>query len=326
MAAAEQIKSLIKSFGEGDDSRFYATAMQIAAAEAKKGHVTLADELKKLIDSAKSGKNKFHGIVRNMPVNAAQKELSDLLELVQPDVKLKQMVLAPAITKAIKRILQEQNKLELIKLHNLQPRKKLLFTGPPGCGKTMSAKALASELAIPLFIIRLDGLISRYMGESIAKLRLIFDAMKQFRAVYLFDEFDSIGTTRTNGNEVGEIKRVLNSFLLQIEKDDSNSLIIAATNLPEFLDSALFRRFDDIIVYQLPAEPEIRHLYENRLKELNLHQNFDLNAITNESIGLSYSDISRICEDLAKDVLVYGEEEVSQEIFIENIRQRKNPF
>jgi SpoVK/Ycf46/Vps4 family AAA+-type ATPase len=326
MAAAEQIKSLIKSFGEGDDSRFYATAMQIAAAEAKKGHITLADELKKLIDNAKSGKNKFHGVVRNMPVNAAQKELSDLLELVQPDIKLKQMVLAPEITKSIKRILHEQNKIELIKQHNLQPRKKLLFTGPPGCGKTMSAKALASELAVPLFIIRLDGLISRYMGESIAKLRLIFDAMKQFRAVYLFDEFDSIGTTRTNGNEVGEIKRVLNSFLLQIEKDDSNSLIIAATNLPQFLDSALFRRFDDIIVYKLPAEPEIRHLYESRLKELNLHQNFDLTVITQESMGLSYSDISRICEDLAKDVLVYGEEEVSQNVFIENIRQRKKPF
>jgi len=246
--------------------------------------------------------------------------------LVQPEVKLKQMVLAPSITKSIKRILQEQNKLELIKQHNLQPRKKLLFTGPPGCGKTMSAKALASELAIPLFIIRLDGLISRYMGESIAKLRLIFDAMTQFRAVYLFDEFDSIGTTRTSGNEVGEIKRVLNSFLLQIEKDESNSLIIAATNLPEHLDSALFRRFDDIIVYQLPGETEIRHLYENRLKELKLYQNFDLNYITQESLGLSYSDISRICEDLAKDVLVYGEEEVSQEIFIENIRQRKKPF
>ncbi|MBD1385824.1 ATP-binding protein [Mucilaginibacter rigui] len=326
MAAADQIKSLIRSFGESDDSRFYATAMQIAASEAKKGHTALADELKKLIDNAKLGKNKFHGVVRNMPVNAAQKELSDLLELVQPDVKLKQMVLAPSITKAIKRILQEQSKLELIKQHNLQPRKKLLFTGPPGCGKTMSAKALASELAIPLFIIRLDGLISRYMGESIAKLRLIFDAMKQFRAVYLFDEFDSIGTTRTNGNEVGEIKRVLNSFLLQIEKDDSNSLIIAATNLPEFLDSALFRRFDDIIVYTLPEAPEIRHLYESRLKELKLHQNFDLDLITRESTGLSYSDISRICEDLAKDVLVYGEEEVSQEIFIENIRQRKKPF
>lgn len=326
MAAAEQIKSLIKSFGDGDDSRFYATAMQIAAAEAKKGHVALADELKKLIDNAKSGKSRFHGIVRNMPVNAAQKELSDLLELVQPDVRLKQMVLAPDIIRSIKRILKEQDKLELIRQHNLQPKKKLLFTGPPGCGKTMSAKAIASELAIPLFIIRLDGLISRYMGESIAKLRLIFDAMRQFRAVYLFDEFDSIGTTRTNGNEVGEIKRVLNSFLLQIEKDDSNSLIIAATNLPEHLDSALFRRFDDIIVYTRPEGPEIRKLYEHRLKELNLDQFFDIDIVTKESEGLSYSDISRICEDLAKDVLVYGQDEVSQTLFVESIRRRKKPF
>jgi SpoVK/Ycf46/Vps4 family AAA+-type ATPase len=326
MAAAEQIKSLIKSFGEGDDSRFYATAMQIAAAEAKKGHVGLADELKKLIDLAKAGKGRVNGLVRSMPVNAAQKELNDLLELVHPEVKLQQMVLAPAIVKSLKRIVHEQNKLALIREHNLQPRKKLLFTGPPGCGKTLSAKALASELAIPLFIIRLDGLISRYMGESISKLRLIFDAMHQFRAVYLFDEFDSIGTTRTNGNEVGEIKRILNSFLLQIEKDDSNSLVIAATNLPEHLDSALFRRFDDIIVYRLPELPEIKQLYTSRLQELGLNQFYDLEKIAQESIGLSYADISRICEELAKDVLVYGEEEISEPVLLDNIRQRKKPF
>lgn len=326
MAAAEQIKSLIKSFGEGDDTRFYATAMQIAAAEAKKGHVGLADELKKLIDNAKAGKGRGVGLVRNMPVNAAQKELNDLLELVHPDVKLKQMVLAPSIVKSLKRIVHEQHKLDLIREHNLQPRKKLLFTGPPGCGKTMSAKALASELAIPLFIIRLDGLISRYMGESISKLRLIFDAMHQFRAVYLFDEFDSIGTTRSNGNEVGEIKRILNTFLLQIEKDDSNSLVIAATNLPEHLDHALFRRFDDIIVYQLPELTEIKLLYKTRLSELNLSQAYDIDKIAHESIGLSYADISRICEELAKDVLVYGEGEVSEAVFLENIRLRKKPF
>ncbi len=326
MAAAEQIKSLIKSFGEGDDNRFYATAMQIAASEAKRGHIALADELKKLIDNAKSGKNKYSGIVRNLPVNAAQKELHDLLELVHPDVKLKNMVLAKGITKSLKRILHEQTKLDLLRQHNLYPRKKLLFTGPPGCGKTMSAKILASELAIPLFIIRLDGLISRYMGESIAKLRLIFDAMHQFRAVYLFDEFDSIGTTRTSGNEVGEIKRVLNSFLLNIEKDDSNSLTIAATNLPEFLDNALFRRFDDIIVFSLPELSEIRDLYKLRLKELNLPNHFNTERIAQESIGLSYADITRICEDLAKDTLVYDQEEVSEDMIIENIRQRKKPF
>lgn len=221
MAAAEQIKSLIKSYGVGDDSRFYATAMQIAAAEAKKGHVTLADEIKKLIDNAKSSKSKFAGVIRPLHDSVGQKELSELLELIQPEFKLNNMILSSKINKSLGRILDEQSKIELLKHHNLRPRRKLLFAGPPGCGKTMSASALANELAIPLFVIRLDGLISKYMGESIAKLRQIFNAMNQFRAVYLFDEFDSVGTTRTSLNEVGEIKRVLNSFLLQLEKDNS---------------------------------------------------------------------------------------------------------
>lgn len=326
MAAAEQIKSLIKSYGIGDDSRFYATAMQIAAAEAKKGHVTLADEIKKLIDNAKSSKSKFAGIIRPLHDSVGQKELSELLELIQPEFKLNNMILSPKINKSLRRILDEQSKIELLKNHNLHPRKKLLFAGPPGCGKTMSASALANELAIPLFVIRLDGLISKYMGESIAKLRQIFNAMNQFRAVYLFDEFDSVGTTRTSINEVGEIKRVLNSFLLQLEKDNSNSLIIAATNIPEFLDTALFRRFDDIIIYTLPELPEIRKLYLKRLDELNLSNSFNIEKIAEESIGLSYSEISRVCEDLAKDILVYGIDEISEDDFIDSIKHRKKPF
>ncbi|OCK51220.1 ATPase [Chryseobacterium sp. CBo1] len=326
MAAAEQIKSLIKSYGVGDDSRFYATAMQIAAAEAKKGHVTLADEIKKLIDNAKSSKSKFAGVIRPLHDSVGQKELSELLELIQPEFKLNNMILSSKINKSLRRILDEQSKIELLKHHNLHPRKKLLFAGPPGCGKTMSASALANELAIPLFVIRLDGLISKYMGESIAKLRQIFNAMNQFRAVYLFDEFDSVGTTRTSLNEVGEIKRVLNSFLLQLEKDNSNSVIIAATNIPEFLDTALFRRFDDIIIYTLPELPEIKKLYVKRLDELNLSNSFNLEKIATESIGLSYSEISRVCEDLAKDILVYGIDEISEGHFIDSIKHRKKPF
>lgn len=326
MAAAEQIKSLIKSYGVGDDSRFYATAMQIAAAEAKKGHVTLADEIKKLIDNAKSSKSKFAGVIRPLHDSVGQKELSELLELIQPEFKLNNMILSSKINKSLGRILDEQSKIELLKHHNLRPRRKLLFAGPPGCGKTMSASALANELAIPLFVIRLDGLISKYMGESIAKLRQIFNAMNQFRAVYLFDEFDSVGTTRTSLNEVGEIKRVLNSFLLQLEKDNSNSVIIAATNIPEFLDTALFRRFDDIIIYTLPELPEIKKLYVKRLNELNLSNTFNLEKIATESIGLSYSEISRVCEDLAKDILVYGIDEISEDDFIDSIKHRKKPF
>lgn len=325
MAAAEQIKSLIKSFSEGDDSRFYATAMQIAAAEARKGHQDLAEELKKLIQDSKKLKINKRTIKR-LPINAAQKELNDLLEFSRPDDKLKDMVLSIKLKKSLQRILDEQRQIEKLRQHNLYPRKKLLLTGPPGCGKTMTARVISNELNIPLFVIRLDGLISRYMGESIAKLRLVFDTMKEFRAVYLFDEFDSIGTTRNQGNEVGEIKRVLNSFLLQIEKDDSNSLIIAATNMPENLDEALFRRFDDIITYPLPTEEQIFKYYKRELSKREVIDDNVLIELSEKSIGLNFSDLEKICQDYLKNIIVYGKEKSNLEFLIETINSRKRPF
>lgn len=325
MAAAEQIKSLIKSFSEGDDSRFYATAMQIAAAEARKGHQNLAEELKKLIQDSKKSKINDKTFKR-LPVSNAQKELNDLLEFTRPEDKLKDMVLSNKLKQSIQRILDEQSQIEKLRQHNLFPRKKLLLTGPPGCGKTMTAKVLSNELGIPLFVIRLDGLISRYMGESIAKLRLVFDTMKEFRAVYLFDEFDSIGTTRNHGNDVGEIKRVLNSFLLQIEKDESNSLIIAATNMPENLDEALFRRFDDIINYPLPTEKQIYQFYKRELNEKLSDSDNMLLKLSKKSIGLNFSDLKRVCEDFLKNILIYGEEKSDLEFITEIINSRKKPF
>ncbi|MGF6926520.1 SpoVK/Ycf46/Vps4 family AAA+-type ATPase [Chitinophaga sp. W2I13] len=326
MAAADQIKSLIQSFGDGDDARFYATAMQIAAGEARKGNNLFAEELKKLIDKAKVGKHGPQGLIKAMPINAAQKELSDLLELEYPQVKLAQMILAPTIKQSLQKVIDEQEKFEILAENNLYPSRKLLFVGPPGCGKTMSARVMASELGLPLFIIRLDGLISRYMGESIAKLRLIFDAMKQVRAVYLFDEFDSIGTMRTIGNDVGEIKRVLNSFLLQIEKDESSSLIIAATNLPESLDNALFRRFDSIIKYILPDREQIQELLQLVLSEFKISKNLNFSKVAEMALGLSYSDVSNVCKDIQKDGLVYGKKILTETSLKTYIEQRKKPF
>lgn len=324
MAAAEQIKSLIKSFSDGDDARFYATAMQIAASEARKGKTDFANELKKLIRDSKL-KNEV-GSIKTLPVNNAQKELNDLLELTRPEDKLKDMVLDKHLTRSIQRILDEQSQIEKLRQHNLFPRKKLLLTGPPGCGKTMTAKVIANELGIPLFVIRLDGLISRYMGESIAKLRLVFDTMKEFRAVYLFDEFDSIGTTRGQGNDVGEIKRILNSFLLNIEKDDSNSLIIAATNLPSELDQALFRRFDDIISYPLPTNSQIFNYYKRELPKASFLDDNAILELSELSSGLNFSDLSRICQDYLKNTLVYGEEKTDLNFLKDTIDSRRKPF
>lgn len=327
MAAAEKIIALLKSYGDEDESRFYSTAMQIAASEAKKGHTKLAKELKLLIEKVKKQRStQTVTKTRSLPINEAQRELKDLLEVYRPHVKVKDMVLAKGVEESLNRILIEQRKFDQLLQHNLEPRRKLMLVGPPGCGKTMTAKAIAGDLEIPLFVIRLDGLISRYMGESIAKLRLIFDSMYQHRAVYLFDEFDSIGSNRSYGNEVGEIKRVLNSFLMNIEKDESNSLLIAATNLPESLDKALFRRFDDVIQYPLPNEKEILELIKVQLKGYILTNSRNLKAVTKEAIGLSYADVSNACKDAIKEMIVLNKEKVSTPSLLNFVSKRKKHF
>jgi len=215
MAASDQIKSLIQFFGEGDESRFFTTAMQIAASEARQGHISFAQELKQLIEKAK--KERSLSLIspgKVVPLSVPKRELNELIEVFQPKIKMADMVLAPEVKDALNKLITEQRKWEVLRKHNLSPRKKLLLIGPPGTGKTMTAQALAGELGIAVYIIRLDGLMSKFMGESIAKLRLIFDAMQDHRAVYLFDEFDSIGSHRNQSQDVGEIKRVLNSFVI----------------------------------------------------------------------------------------------------------------
>lgn len=327
MATAEKIIALLKSYGDQDESRFYSTAMQIAAAEAKKGHSKLAEELKTLIDKIKSQRNIYSATkTRMLPINEAQKELKDLLEVYRPHIKTKDMVLNKDVSESINRILSEQQKFDQLLQHNLEPRRKLMLVGPPGCGKTMTAKAIAGDLEIPLFVIRLDGLISRYMGESIAKLKLIFDSMYQHRAVYLFDEFDSIGSNRSYGNDVGEIKRVLNSFLMNIEKDESNSLLIAATNLPESLDKALFRRFDDIIMYPLPSEEEISQLIKVQLKGYEVTNKRNLKAVAKSAVGLSFADISNACRDAIKEMIILNTNKISTPTLLKFVNNKKQSF
>lgn len=304
MAAADQIKSLIKSFGDDDESRFFSTALQIAATEAKKGHTTLAQELKKIIDIAKKDRsvNSIHN--KALPLNLPKRELQELIEVFQPKINLGDMVLDENIKETLYKVIKEQEKWQILKAHNLEPKRKLLLIGAPGTGKTMTAQAIAGELGITVYIIRLDGLMSKYLGESIAKLRLIFDAMNDQRAVYLFDEFDSIGSHRDQNQDVGEIKRVLNSFLINIEKDQSNSIIIAATNLPESLDKALFRRFDEIIEYPLPDENHISEIIKKHTKAFSFSSKVDYKVLAKLALGLNYSEIVRICNDTIKEMIL----------------------
>ena len=324
MAAADQIKSLIKYFGEGDEDRFFSSALQIAASEARMGHTSFANELKGLIEKAKKSRSfSFADRSNTIPILHPKRELKELLDIFHPKIKLKDMVLEEEVKATLEQLVIEQKNWEALQKYNLSPRRKLLLVGPPGCGKTMTAQALAGELGIPVFIVRLDGIVSKFMGESIAKLRLLFEAMADNRGVYLFDEFDSIGSHRDQGQDLGEIKRILNSFLIHIEKDQSNSVIICATNLPDMLDKALFRRFDDVISYPLPKKKEISQVLKKNLQGFQFSEKVSLTQLAKEAEGLNFSDLVKACEDTIKEMILSGNHTLLMATLTKALHKRK---
>ncbi|MCH7995168.1 MAG: ATP-binding protein, partial [Planctomycetes bacterium] len=216
----------------------------------------------------------------------------------------------------------EYRQQDKLRQHGFSARRKLLLVGPPGCGKTMTASALSGELKLPLFSVQLHGLITKFMGETAAKLHVIFDAMTQTRGVYFFDEFDAIGASRGAKNDVGEIRRVLNSFLQFLEQDDSDSVIIAATNYVEMLDEALFRRFDDVIQYGRPAPDQIDELIRNRLHRF-LGKRLAWATIRKAAAGLSHADIARGCNDAAKDCILQDRDLITTDMLVSVLKERR---
>lgn len=304
MASAEQLKALLKSHIDSDDRHFFSVAMQIAAHEAKVGHGKLAEEMRALIDAAKSRRSADSIGKKTIPISQPRGELSNLLEVSYPKARLADMVLDEVVETRLRRIILEQRNFTKIRGHGLSPRRKLLLIGPPGTGKTLTASVLAGELGIPLFLVRLDALITKFMGETAAKLRQVFEAISEVRGIYFFDEFDAIGSQRGLTNDVGEIRRVLNSFLQMIEQDNSNSVIIAATNHPELLDYAVFRRFDDVVEYGLPQREQIIAVLKARLANFKL-RNPCWDALAVAAEGLSYADITRATEETIKDAIIH---------------------
>ncbi|MFK5986779.1 MAG: ATP-binding protein [Pseudomonadota bacterium] len=322
MPNAQQLKALLQSHIDGDSNHFYSVAMQVAASEAKLGHGKVAKELRALIDNAKSSQNKSDSF-QAIPLAKPRGELSGLLSVTYPKIRMADMILPLNIQNRLLRLIQEHSQIKKIRSYGLSPRKKLLLIGLPGTGKTLTASVLSGELGLPLFTVHLDSLITKYMGETAAKLRLIFDAIMQTRGVYLFDEFDSIGSKRELTNDVGEIRRVLNSFLQMIEQDDSDSLLVAATNYGDLLDKALFRRFDDILEYQLPSNQEIIDTFQSKLASFKLSR-VNWEKLSKAAKGLSYADINRVCEDSIKEMLINNKKHITQTILIHAANERQS--
>lgn len=322
MTTSRHIVALLQSHIAGDDQRFLTVATQIAAHEARQGHGKLAQELRELIDAAKGkGATVARRGAGPVPIAQPKGELSSLLAARYSDVRLNAMVLPEILNGRLDRVITEQRQQEALLGRGLSPRRKLLLVGPPGSGKTMSAAALAGELKLPLFTVLYDGLIGKLMGETATRLRLVFDAIGLQRGVYFFDEFDAIGAQRAGQNDVGEIRRVLNSFLQFLENDDGPSLIVAATNHPELLDRALFRRFDDVITYDLPTPDIARGIVANRLSTFSLKA-VEWNDVLNATRGLSQAEIARAADEAAKGAVLGGSNEVGTAMLTAALQER----
>lgn len=314
MATAEQMKSLVKAYADCNDEKFKTVVLQIAAHEARLGHDNLARELKKQIDRVGSKRTNIVQLTSTNP----------MLSLSMPSHDLSELIVSEDITDKIQRILNEYRNRNKLISYGLTNRRKILIEGNPGTGKTLTASIIASELSLPLYTVQMDKLVTKFMGETSAKLRQVFDSIESNVGVYLFDEFDAIGADRSLDNEVGEMRRILNSFLQFIEQDGSESIIIAATNNQRLLDQALFRRFDDVLHYMLPTHMEIKRLLEYKIKSYD--ENFTIpKDVIKAADGLSHAEIARVCDDAIKNSIL-NDESITDKIIISLLNERHNVY
>ena len=320
MSSAKQILAMIRSRAEGDEDAFYSIALQVAASEARQGHRQIAEELRSEINKARALAGRGQSVA--IPFASPRGSLEGLLELREPRFNLKDVVLSERLVARVNDILRQQRKRDWLREHGKIPNRRLLFVGPPGSGKTMSAEALAGELHLPLFVIRLESMITRYMGETAAKLRLIFDETAKRRAVYLFDEFDAVGGHRTATNDVAEMRRVLNSFLQFMEENNStDSVIICSTNHPTLLDRALLRRYDQVLEFDSPTAQQIRKLIIFNLGSMKIATP-NWKKIAQEAEGLSQSEIVRAVDDVVKTAILDERNHLSMENILERLHER----
>jgi len=318
MATAEQLKSLIRSHFDNDIERFTTIALQVAAYEAQQGHTAVAQEIRSLVDDAKSKR-------KSVVAKWFRDDLRNLALSESPSTRLTSLVVPDVLRDRIQRVIHEYRQQHALKSHGLSHRRKILLVGPPGTGKTMTAQVLAHELRLTLFTIQIDKMVTKFMGETSAKLRQVFELIRAEEGVYLFDEFDAIAGERTLENDVGEMRRVLNALLQFIEHDTSDSLVVAATNSPRLLDRALFRRFDDVIYYELPDFAERRQLMKNVLGGF-LPKRPPWKTLEHESEGLSHAEIDNACQDAIKQAILMDTATVSAPLIRQMLGERQSAY
>ncbi len=323
MARGELIRKLILSHRRGNNDEFRSAVMEVIAEEERKKNHRLAKDLLRILEDnvpTLSQKPLSPGNGSLPPKDQERQTL--LLDIRHPEHRMDDILLTDEGKAVVEGVLLQYRKSELLRVHGMRPATKLLFCGPPGCGKTLCSEVIASELGLPVLYTRFDAIVSSYLGETAANLRKVFDYAAADRWVILFDEFDAIGKARDDTTEHGELKRVVNSFLQLLDNFTAPSIVIAATNHEQLLDPALWRRFDEVLLFPRPSVREIRRLLSMKLKNFP-HNGVDHRTAPTKLRGLSHADIEHICFDAVKAAILGDKDLIDQELFEQALKRQK---
>ncbi len=306
---ADILKFLLQSHADGDETAFRKAALQLASAESDVGHVRVADDIRAIIAKMPATASRKSGPV--VDIAAPRGELADILEGGYREERFRDIVLKAEVRELLQRIIVENRSRGRLERFGVSPRTRLLFHGPPGCGKTLAAAVLAGEMGLPLMTVRFDALFSRFLGATAVQLRAIFSEMPRRPGVYLFDEFDAVAKARGDAQDVGEMNRVVTSFLQLVDADVSGSILVAATNHVELLDRAVFRRFDGIVPFDNPDHQQVVDLFKLRLHNVGLSDR-EAEELSGRAEGFSFADVARACDDAIRSMALNDREVVEK--------------
>ena len=315
MASGDLLKRLFASYRRGDSKEFFIAAQELIAEEEQRNHHVLARDLQKILEN---GNGRPVSSVRRFDLDQLPQDRergTTLLEIRTPQRYLDELIISPELHDQIDVVLNEYRAIQVLQSNNLRARQKLLLAGPPGCGKTLCAEVIASELGLPLIYTRFDAVISSYLGETAANLRKVFEYAQRGTWVVFFDEFDAIGKSREDVDDHGELKRVVNTFLQLLDNFVSDSIFIAATNHERLLDRALWRRFDDILFFDRPTADQIRTLIDIKLSSTR-HRELNIENFVNLMVGWSHADVERVCFEAMKIGVLLKQTVINDEIFM----------
>ena len=233
-----------------------------------------------------------------------------------------EIVLSEDLARKLDRAIAEYRNRDALARHGLNPRSRLIFVGPPGCGKTLAAQVLANELSLPLVYARFDGIVSSFLGETATNLRRVFTFAAKAPSLLFFDEFDTIAKRRDDAYEVGELKRVVGSFLQILDSYPRDRMVVAATNHEGLLDEALWRRFDDVLVFPRPTAAQLTEVVEMKLRGVR-KTGLDPRKLAGEMQGFTFADAERVCIDATKAMILAGAKELSRDLFIAELEEQR---